>query len=80
MAVCGFDHVAIPAEKVEELLAFYKRLGFALTGEAEWRAGTGRFFSIQFGANKIHLPPPAPWLSRSFQLRRPPASPGSGLF
>lgn len=39
MAVSGLDHVAIPTEKTEELIAFYKRLGFAVVDEERWRAG-----------------------------------------
>ncbi len=80
MAVAGFDHVAIPAERFEEMIAFYRRLGFTVVGEAEWRAGAAPLVSVQFGANKINLHPPALWQRTSFTLRGPAARPGCGDF
>ena len=80
MSVAGFDHVAIPGEKLEEMVAFYKRLGFGIVGEAEWRAGKARLFSIQFGANKINVHPPDLWQNGAFTLRGPAAQPGCGDF
>ncbi|MHB8574334.1 MAG: VOC family protein [Dehalococcoidia bacterium] len=80
MAISGFDHVAIPAEKTEELLTFYQRLGFTIVGEAEWRAGTIPMFAIQFGNNKINVHAPALWKRPEFTLRGPAARPGCGDF
>jgi len=80
MGVAGFDHVAIPAEKVEEMLAFYKRLGFGIVDEEQWRAGTRLLFAIQFGENKINVHPPAVWTRPEFTLRGPAARPGCGDF
>jgi catechol 2,3-dioxygenase-like lactoylglutathione lyase family enzyme len=72
--------VAIPVERPEEMLGFYKRLGFGITGEAEWRAGTAPLFSAQFGNNKINMHPPALWKNEAFTLRGPAARPGCGDF
>ncbi|HEY7294704.1 MAG TPA: VOC family protein [Dehalococcoidia bacterium] len=80
MAVAAFDHVAIPSERFEEMIAFYKRLGFGIVGEAEWRSGAAPIVSVQFGANKINLHPPALWQRASFTLRGPAARPGCGDF
>ena len=80
MTISGFDHVAIPAQHVEDLLAFYKRLGFAIAGEAEWRAGKTPLIAIVFGQNKINVHPPELWTRSSFTLRGPAASPGCGDF
>lgn len=80
MAIVGFDHAAIPAEKTEELLAFYKRLGFAIIDEDRWRAGEYPLFAIQFGDNKINVHPPELWTRPEFTLRGPTARPGCGDF
>ena len=78
MAVSGFDHVAIPAEKTEEVIAFYKRLGFAVVDEERWRAGQVALFAIQVGHNKINVHPPELWSRPEFTLRGPAARPGCG--
>ena len=39
MSIRGFDHVALPAQDPEAIIAFYKKLGFPTIHEAEWRAG-----------------------------------------
>lgn len=80
MGVAGFDHVAMPAEKTEELIAFYKRLGFTIVDEDRWRAGTRPLFAIQFGQHKINIHPPELWTRREFTLRAPAARPGCGDF
>lgn len=80
MAIDGFDHVAIPVERTEDVIAFYKRLGFSIVGEEEWRSGQAALFALQFGANKINLHPPALWSDPEFTLRGPAARPGCGDF
>ncbi len=80
MGVAGFDHVAIPAERPEEILAFYKGLGFTIVGEDRWRTGTRPSFAIQFGEQKINIHPPELWTRREFTLRGPAARPGCGDF
>lgn len=74
MPVAGIDHIALPTADGERLLEFYKRLGFASTDEAEWRAGRYPIFSIACGNNKINVHP------QGFiaDLRGPRAVPGCG--
>ncbi len=80
MPVTGFDHVAIPTAQPEEMLRFYRALGFAAPTPEEWRAQGTRHFSIQFGENKINVHPPQLWQDKAFTLRGPAASPGCGDF
>jgi catechol 2,3-dioxygenase-like lactoylglutathione lyase family enzyme len=80
MSIVAFDHSAIPTDKPEEMIDFYKRLGFTVVGEDEWRAGTARAFSFAFGDNKINVHPPAVWQNERFTLRGPTAVPGCGDF
>ena len=35
MGTVGIDHLAMPTADAEQLLEFYKRLGFAINDEAE---------------------------------------------
>jgi len=80
MPLKSFDHVVIPTADPEALLAFYKRLGFTVLREAEWRAGKSVMFSLAFGDNKINVHPPEVWQSGRFTLRGPTAVPGCGDF
>ena len=80
MSVAGFDHVAIPVEKTEEVIAFYKRLGFTIVDEDRWRAGARPLFAIQVGEQKINVHPPELWARPEFTLRGPAARPGCGDF
>lgn len=80
MPVAGFDHVAIPTERPEEMLRFYRALGFGGPTPEEWRAENRRFFSIQFGDNKINVHAPELWRDAAFTLRGKTALPGSGDF
>jgi catechol 2,3-dioxygenase-like lactoylglutathione lyase family enzyme len=80
MPVRAFDHVAMPTADPEGLIAFYKRLGFDIVNEDEWRAGKARAFALAFGDNKINVHPPAVWQDKSFTLRDPSAVPGCGDF
>jgi len=75
MTINGFDHVAMPIERVEEMLSFYENLGFSVNRDA-----APRFFSVHFGDNKINLHAPALWKSEKFTLRGPTATPGCGDF
>ena len=78
--VVAFDHVAIPTAKPEEMLQFYRALGFSVPTLEEWRASKQLFFSIQFGENKINVHAPAIWQNPAFRLRGPAAKPGCGDF
>jgi catechol 2,3-dioxygenase-like lactoylglutathione lyase family enzyme len=80
MPVTGFDHVAMPTDQPEEMLRFYRALGFIAPSPEEWRAQDPRGFSIQFGENKINVHAPALWRDGSFALRGPTARPGCGDF
>ena len=80
MSVVAFDHVAIPTAKPEEMLRFYRALGFSVPTPEDWRAQNSPFFSIQFGDNKINVHAPELWQNRAFTLRGPRAQPGCGDF
>lgn len=72
MGTVSIDHLAMPTANAERLLKFYKRLGFGINDEAEWRAGTASIFSIQIGDSKINVHPEG--YTASF--RGPTATPG----
>ena len=72
MPTVSMDHIAMPTANAERLLAFYKKLGFAINDEEEWRAGTARMFSIQIGESKINVHPERFMAN----LRGPTAVPG----
>ena len=74
MSIAGFDHVAIPMQRVEEMLAFYRRLGFRIEERNAPR------YAAHFGPHKINLQAPAVWGNESFTLRGPTAVPGCGDF
>ena len=57
MGTAGIDHLAMPTANAEALIAFYKKLGFEINDEAEWRAGEANIFSIQAGDSKINVHP-----------------------
>ena len=80
MPVTGFDHVAIPTARPEELLEFYAALGFTVPSPQQWRAQGDAFFSIHFGDNKINVHAPKLWENTAFTLRGPSAVPGCGDF
>jgi catechol 2,3-dioxygenase-like lactoylglutathione lyase family enzyme len=72
MPVAGIDHVAMPTANAERLIAFYKRLGFLINNEEEWRSGKANAFSVQVGESKINVHPEGYTAS----LRGPTAVPG----
>jgi len=80
MTVVAFDHVAIPTARPDEMLRFYRALGFSAPTPEDWRAQNVPFFSIQFGENKINVHAPALWQNPTFTLRGPKAQPGCGDF
>ena len=71
----AFDHVAIPIQKVEEMIAFYTALGCEVSDDFG-----KRLYSIHFGDNKINFHTSAIWQSGKFSLRGPTAQPGCGDF
>lgn len=72
MPTAGIDHIAMPTANAERLIAFYKKLGFLINSEEEWRTGTARTFSIQVGDSKINVHPEG----HTASLRGPTATPG----
>ena len=69
----ALDHVAIPIQNVEQMMAFYRALGFTV------RDGE-RTISIHFGDQKINFHRPSFWQSGTFTLRAPAAQPPCGDF
>lgn len=80
MSIDGFDHVALPTERPEEMIAFYRGLGFTVIGEEEWRQGRSAAIAFALGDAKINMHPPALWTDPRFTLRGPTAVPGCGDF
>jgi catechol 2,3-dioxygenase-like lactoylglutathione lyase family enzyme len=80
MTVTAFDHAAIPTAKPEEMLRFYRALGFSAPSPEAWCARPTRSFSIQFGENKINVHAPDFWPDPAFTLRGHSALPGCGDF
>ena len=77
MSTVGIDHIAMPTANAERLIEFYKRIGFTINDEDDWRAGKVRAFSIQVGNSKINVHPEG-HMSRAFAGRRQcPAAPTS---
>ena len=74
MSTVSIDHIAMPTSNAERLIEFYKRLGFTINDEDEWRAGKASIFSIQVGDSKINVHPEGFTAS----LRGPTAVPGCG--
>jgi catechol 2,3-dioxygenase-like lactoylglutathione lyase family enzyme len=69
--VRGFDHVALPMQKTDAMLAFYRGLGFQVTESA-------RACSVYIGDQMINFPLPATWQDATFTLRAPAAKPPCG--
>ena len=74
MSTVSIDHIAMPTANAERLIEFYKRLGFTINDEEEWRSGTAKIFSIQVGDSKINVHPEGYVAG----LRGPTAIPGCG--
>jgi catechol 2,3-dioxygenase-like lactoylglutathione lyase family enzyme len=71
--VRGFDHVAVPMQNVEAMLAFYRSIGFQVNEGAQ-------VCSVHFGSNMINFHRPVLWQSGTFTLRAPEAKPPCGDF
>ena len=71
--IVALDHVAIPIQNVEEMVPFYRALGF-LVREGE------RIVSVHFGDQKINFHLPSLWRSGTFTLRAAAAQPPCGDF
>ena len=71
--IVALDHVAIPIRNVEEMVSFYRALGFLVREN-------GRIVSIHFGDQKINFHRPSLWESGTFTLRAAAAQPPCGDF
>ena len=71
--VSGFDHVAVPMQNTDAMVAFYRRLGFQMTENEN-------AVSVYIGSQMINFHRPTRWQDQSFTLRAPAAKPPSGDF
>jgi catechol 2,3-dioxygenase-like lactoylglutathione lyase family enzyme len=67
----GFDHVSLPMENTEAMVAFYRSLGFDV-------AEHPHVVSVYVGDQMINLHRPATWRREDFTLRAPAARPPCG--
>ena len=69
--VRGFDHVSLPMEHTDEMVAFYRSLGFDV-------AEHPHVVSVYVGDQMINLHRPEIWQRKGFTLRGPAAQPSCG--
>jgi catechol 2,3-dioxygenase-like lactoylglutathione lyase family enzyme len=69
--VRGFDHVALPMQNTDVMLAFYRGLGFDVAENAT-------ACSVYIGDQMINFHRPATWQRGTFTLRAPAAQPPCG--
>lgn len=69
----GFDHVAVPMQHTEAMLAFYRGLGLQLNE-------TPNAVSVYVGDQMINFHRPTRWQDKTFTLRAPAARPPCGDF
>jgi catechol 2,3-dioxygenase-like lactoylglutathione lyase family enzyme len=70
-SIKGFDHVALPMQNTEAMLAFYRGLGLQVSENAN-------ACSVYIGTQMINFHRPALWQSETFTLRTPAARPPRG--
>lgn len=69
--VSGFDHVALPMQNTDAMVAFYRILGFQMSENAS-------AVSVYIGTQMINFHRPARWMDPAFTLRAPAARPPCG--
>jgi catechol 2,3-dioxygenase-like lactoylglutathione lyase family enzyme len=69
--VGGYDHVALPMQNTDAVVAFYRKLGFDIRESAA-------AVSVYAGRNMINFHRPARWQDAKFTLRAPAARPPCG--
>ena len=69
--VGGFDHVSLPMQDTDAMVAFYRALGFEV-------AELPSIVQVYVGDEMINLHRPEIWQSKGFTLRAPSASPPCG--
>ena len=67
----GFDHVALPMQNTDEMLAFYRDLGLPVTASAN-------AYSVYVGSQMINFHRPTHWQDKTFTLRAAAAKPPCG--
>ena len=67
----GFDHVALPMQNTEAMMAFYRALGFRVDERPQ-------ICSVHVGDNMINFHRPELWQPGKFTLRAPAARPPCG--
>lgn len=67
----GFDHVALPLQNTDAMVAFYRGLGFQTSENAN-------AVSVYVGTSMINFHRPAHWQDPAFSLRAPAAKPPCG--
>ena len=67
----SFDHVALPMQNVDAMLAFYRGLGLEVAENAQ-------ACSVYIGNQMINFHRPALWQRETFTLRAPAAKPPCG--
>ena len=70
-SVRGFDHVALPMQNTEAMLAFYRGLGLQVSERAN-------AVSVYIGDQMINFHRPTLWQDATFMLRAPAAKPPCG--
>ena len=69
--VSGYDHVALPMQNTDAMVAFYRKLGFDIRESAA-------AVSVYAGRNMINFHRPTRWQDAAFTLRAPAAKPPCG--
>jgi len=67
----GFDHVSLPMQHEDAMVAFYRALGLDV-------AEHPHFVSVYVGNQMINLHRPETWQKKGFTLRAPAATPPCG--
>jgi catechol 2,3-dioxygenase-like lactoylglutathione lyase family enzyme len=67
----GYDHVALPMQNTDAMIAFYRGLGLEVRENAN-------AISVYVGDQMINFHRPALWRSGTFTLRAPAATPPCG--
>ena len=67
----GYDHVALPMQNTDAMIAFYRGLGLEVRENAN-------AISVYLGDQMINFHRPALWRSGTFTLRAPAATPPCG--
>src|SRR5207244_9606998 len=67
----GFDHVALPMQNTDAMVAFYRALGLQVAENAQ-------AVSVYIGAQMINFHRPSTWQRETFTLRAPAAKPPCG--